>query len=68
MTYLALSLSHYISGVAKRHGNVSRHMFAEYKIDSITNGVHVANWAAAPFAVLFDWHISGWKQDHFSLR
>ncbi len=68
MTYLALSLSHYINGVAKRHGDVSRHMFAEYKIDSITNGVHVANWLSEPFAALFDRHISGWKQDNFSLR
>jgi starch phosphorylase len=39
MTYLALNLSHYINGVAKKHGEVSQHMFAHYKIDAITNGV-----------------------------
>ena len=68
MTYLALYLSHYINGVAKRHGDVSRHMFAEYKIDSITNGVHATNWVCKPFADLFDHHISGWRLDNFSLR
>jgi starch phosphorylase len=68
MTYLALSLSHYVNGVAKRHGEVSRHMFAAYKIDAITNGVHVATWVAPEFATLFDRYIPGWRQDNFSLR
>lgn len=40
MTYLALNLSHYVNGVAKRHAEVSRLMFADHEIDSITNGVH----------------------------
>jgi len=68
MTYLALSLSHYINGVAKRHGDISRHMFAEYKIDSITNGVHAATWTSPSMAKLFDRHVPGWRQDNFSLR
>jgi glycogen phosphorylase len=68
MTYLALSLSHYVNGVAKKHGDVSREMFAGYKIDSITNGVHAGTWVAPPLAELFDRSIPGWKQDNFSLR
>ena len=68
MTYLALNLSHYVNGVAKRHGEISRLMFAGYKIDAITNGVHAANWTSQPFGRLFDRYISGWKQDNFSLR
>lgn len=68
MTYLALNLSRYVNGVAKRHGEVSRMMFADYAIDSITNGVHVATWAAPPFRRLFDRHIPGWREDNFSLR
>jgi starch phosphorylase len=68
MTYLALNLSHYVNGVAKRHGEVSRHMFARYIIDSITNGVHAATWASVPFQNLFDQHIPGWREDTFSLR
>jgi starch phosphorylase len=42
MTYLALDNSHYINGVAKRHGKVTQQMFEKYDIHSITNGVHVS--------------------------
>lgn len=68
MTFLALTFSHYINGVAKKHGEVSQHMFSAYNIDSITNGVHAENWVSKPFAKLFDHHIPGWRQDNFSLR
>jgi starch phosphorylase len=68
MTYLALNLSHYINGVAKKHGEVARHMFAHYVIDAITNGVHAATWTSAPFQRLFDQYIPGWREDNFSLR
>ena len=68
MTYLALENSHFINGVAKKHGEISRHMFAQYKIDSITNGVHVGTWAAATVQALFDRHIRGWREDNASLR
>jgi starch phosphorylase len=74
MTYLALNLSHYVNGVAKRHGEVSRQILTprdanhHYQIDSITNGVHLATWAAPSFAALFDRHIPGWREDNSSLR
>ena len=68
MTFLGFNLSHYINGVAKKHGEVSRLMFARYTIDSITNGVHAATWAAKPFKRLYDQYIPGWEQDNFSLR
>ncbi len=68
MTFLAMNLSHYINGVAKRHGEVSRHMFSRYTIDSITNGIHAATWASPPFQDLFDRYIPGWRGDNFSLR
>jgi starch phosphorylase len=74
MTYLALNLSHYVNGVAKRHGEVSRHILTprnanhHYQIDSITNGVHLATWAAPSFATLFDRHFSGWREDNSCLR
>jgi starch phosphorylase len=68
MTHLALNLSHYVNGVAKRHGEVSRLMFAQYKIDSITNGIHAATWASEPFQRLFDRYIPDWRRDNFSLR
>ncbi|MGA2623401.1 MAG: alpha-glucan family phosphorylase [Bacteroidota bacterium] len=68
MTYLALNFSHYVNGVAKRHGEISRLMFAKYTIDAITNGVHAGTWVATPFQELYDRHIPGWKQDNFNLR
>ena len=63
MTYLGFNLSHYINGVAKRHGEISRLMFARYTIDSITNGVHAATWVAKPFNELYDCYIpdGSWK-------
>src|SRR5262249_42083438 len=52
----------------KKHGEVSRLMFAGYEIDSITNGVHAATWTSPPFAELYDRHIPGWRLDNFALR
>lgn len=68
LTYLALSLSHYVNGVAKKHGEISRHMFAGYEIDAITNGVHAPTWVSPPFRELFDRYVAGWEEDNFSLR
>jgi starch phosphorylase len=68
MTKLALFFSHYINGVAKKHGEVSRMMFPGYSIDSITNGVHAATWTSASFKRLFDKYIPGWMSDPFILR
>ncbi len=68
MTYLALNLSRYINGVAKKHGEVSRLMFAGYTIDAITNGVHAVTWVAKSFQELYDRYIPGWRQDNFSFR
>jgi starch phosphorylase len=68
MTLLALNLSHYVNGVAKRHGEVSQELFPGYSIDSITNGVHSATWTCLSFQRLYDRHIPGWRTDPFSLR
>jgi starch phosphorylase len=68
MTHLALNVSHYVNGVAKKHGEISRLMFSGYNIDEITNGVHGATWISEPFQELFDHYIPGWRQDNFSLR
>ncbi|HER24521.1 MAG TPA: alpha-glucan family phosphorylase [Candidatus Atribacteria bacterium] len=68
MTALALNLSHYINGVAKRHGVISQEMFPGYHINSITNGVHSATWVSPHFRKLFDRYIPGWENDPFSLR
>jgi starch phosphorylase len=68
MTFLALNLSRYVNGVAKKHGEIATLMFAGYNVDAITNGVHAATWAAAPFAELYDRYVPGWHRDNSSLR
>ena len=68
MTNLALSFSRYINGVAMRHGEISRGIFPNYPIDSITNGVHAVTWTSTPFRSLFDRHIPEWRHDNFYLR
>jgi starch phosphorylase len=68
LTYLALNLSNFVNGVAKRHGEVSRLMFADYPVDAITNGVHAGTWTTEAFQALYDRHIPGWREDNFSLR
>ncbi len=68
LTYLALSLSRYINGVAMRHGQISRDMFPSYPINSITNGVHALTWTTAPFQHLYDRYIPEWRKDHLYLR
>ncbi|MBN2019054.1 MAG: alpha-glucan family phosphorylase [Sedimentisphaerales bacterium] len=68
MTFLALNMSHYVNGVAKRHGEISREMFPTYTIDSITNGIHSYTWTCDSFRALFEKHIPGWRADPLSLR
>jgi starch phosphorylase len=68
MTYLALSLSTFVNGVAKLHGETSRKMFPQVTIEAITNGVHAATWASPAFQELFDRCIPSWREDNYSLR
>ncbi|MDH7516770.1 MAG: alpha-glucan family phosphorylase [Candidatus Thermoplasmatota archaeon] len=68
MTRLALFFSHYVNGVAKKHGEVSRMMFPGYAIESITNGVHTPTWVSEPFQRLFDKYMPGWRSDPYLLR
>lgn len=63
MTLLALNLSNYINGVAKKHGEVSQHMFPGYHIHAITNGVHTYTWTCEEMARLFDKYIPGWANE-----
>lgn len=60
MTSLAMQLSRFVNGVAKKHGEVSREMFPGYEIHAITNGIHPLTWASAYMVALFNRHISGW--------
>ena len=68
MTLLALRFSRYTNGVALQHGKVSREMFPEFTIDSITNGVHAPTWVSEPVQSMLDQHIPAWRRDNLYLR
>ncbi len=68
MTLLALNLSRYVNGVAKRHEEVSREMFPGYPINHITNGVHSWTWTCDSFKALYGRYIPGWANDPAMLR
>ncbi len=63
MTLLALNLSRYINGVAKKHGEVSQSMFPGYEIHAITNGVHSFTWTCNSFKKIFDEYLPGWANE-----
>ncbi|HEY0664941.1 MAG TPA: alpha-glucan family phosphorylase [Gallionella sp.] len=63
MTRLALNLSGYINGVAKKHAEVSNEMFPSYKVYAITNGVHPYTWTVEVFRQLYDHYVPGWRHE-----
>ncbi len=68
MTLLALNASHFVNGVARKHGAVSDDMFPGRSIGFITNGVHSVTWTSDPMRALFDRHIPEWRDDPAMLR
>ncbi|MFM9888735.1 MAG: alpha-glucan family phosphorylase, partial [Burkholderiales bacterium] len=63
MTQLALNLSEYVNGVAKRHAETSEHMFPGFRVRAVTNGVHAPTWAGPSMQKLFDAHVPGWRHE-----
>jgi starch phosphorylase len=63
MTCLALNLSKYVNGVAKRHKEFSIALFPGYNISAITNGVHSYSWTCESFRKLFDKYLPGWANE-----
>jgi len=63
MTRLALGLSDFVNGVAKRHAEVSSRMYPGFQVRAITNGVHPATWTAAVFQRLYDRCVPGWRHE-----
>ncbi len=60
MSRLALNLSGYVNGVAKRHAETSEAMFPGYRVHAITNGVHPRTWVTPSLSRLYDDYIPGW--------
>ena len=65
MPVVAIRLSSRVNGVARRHGEESRRIWAplwpdrpveRVPIGHVTNGVHIATWMANPILTLFDAH------------
>jgi len=63
MTLLALNLSHYVNGVAKRHRESSSAMFPGYEIHAITNGIHSYTWTCPSFRRVYDKYLRGWANE-----
>ncbi len=68
MTYLALRFSRYVNGVSMTHGKVSQEMFPEYRVHSITNGVHAATWISDCLQDVLDAEIPEWRHDNQYFR
>lgn len=63
MTRLALNLSEFVNGVAKRHAELSSKLYPGYEVRAITNGVHPYTWTAPSFRSLYDRYVPGWCQE-----
>ena len=63
LTQLALNLSDFVNGVARRHAEISRQMFPGQEVHAVTNGVHPRTWAARGFATLYDRYVPGWTHE-----
>jgi len=68
MTYLALRASHYINGVAMKHGRISHGMFPNYPVSAITNGVHAVRWTSPHMQQMLDRFVAPWRGDNHYLR
>lgn len=63
LTRLALNLSDYVNGVARRHAETTQNMFPGYHIHAVTNGVHVGTWTHPAFAALYTAHFPQWQHE-----
>lgn len=68
MTELAMDFSGFINAVAKKHTEVTKKMFPEYEINSITNGVHANTWISQHFQKCYEKNIPNFKQDPTQLN
>lgn len=60
-TQLALNLSEYVNGVAKRHAQTANRLYPGHHMSAITNGVHPYTWTHPEFAALYDAQLPGWR-------
>ncbi|BCR05092.1 alpha-glucan phosphorylase [Desulfuromonas versatilis] len=63
MTVLAMNLSRFVNGVAKKHGEISKSLFPGFEIHAITNGIHPFTWASPYFVALYDQYLPSWANE-----
>ena len=63
MTLLALNLSGYVNGVARRHAETTIRIFPGYHVRAITNGVHAQTWTHASFARIYQREFPHWGHE-----
>jgi starch phosphorylase len=64
MTQLGFNTSKYSFGVSKKHAKVSKKMFPDKDIHSITNGVHAPTWVSWQMQDLYNKYLPGWQEDN----
>ena len=63
MTCLALSLSGFVNGVARRHAETAKRMYPGFRIREITNGIHIGSWAHPAIAGLLHEVAPSWAHE-----
>lgn len=75
MSYLCLSTSGFVNGVAKKHGEVSRDLLKDYwggfllsevPVTSVTNGIHTPTWTRPGIARLLGAGNGSARPEHFA--
>ncbi len=63
MTRLALQLTDYVNGVARRHAETTQRMFPGHRIRFVTNGIHLPTWVHPAFRSLYDRSYPSWGNE-----
>lgn len=64
LTNTGLFFSGFKNAVSRLHRRTARRIYSDKRIQGITNGVDSIFWTAPEFAILYDKHIPGWRQDN----
>jgi starch phosphorylase len=68
MSTLAFSLSGTSNAVSKKHSMVSKKMFPDQKIESLTNGVSLTTWISKPIHNVLESKFPGYRDNPSSLK
>lgn len=60
LTLLALNVSGYVNGVARKHKETTELLFPGHTVRAITNGIHAYTWTHPAFRRLYDKYLPGW--------